>query len=241
MVKYENKNYSNEKHEKKLDMITDINNDNKKIENPKPTKREIDGLSRKERRMQRNIDYSKTSKNNKKGFHKLNNDEVLEKFNFNFSRDAEWYKKTNDKIEEIKDDLDKKFYSPEKKKEKIEFIRKLKDKLKDYRDAINFAEKYKKVKFVERRKLERMLTKANKEIKSMEEEIKKEIESDPNKNILDMKIQLNDNIMKRDKIVQNINYVKVFNFLFLKIKKNFFILNLVFPKILQIFIFVSQK
>lgn len=177
-------------------------------QNPNP-KRNIDGLSRKERRSKRNTDYAKKTKKNKKGFHKLNNDEVLEKFNFNFSRDAEWYKKTNDKINEVKDDLDAKFYTPEKKKEKIEFIRKLKDKLKDYRDAINFAEKYKKVRFVERRKLERMLTKANKEIEAMEQNIKKEIEADPDKNVLELKIKCNDAKMNRDKIIKDINYVKV--------------------------------
>jgi len=243
MVKHDNKIfnnnnfYKNDKH--KIDnnnTNNDTNNninissqsetkpDQKQGQNPNP-KRLIDGLSRKERRSKRNTDYgngNKPQKNNKKGFHKLNNDEVLEKFNFNFSRDAEWYKKTNDKISEVKEELDNKFYTPEKKKGKIDFIRKLKDKLKDYRDAINFSEKYKKVKFVERRKLERMLTKVKKEIYAFELSIKKELDADPNKNILELKIQCNDAKIKRDKIIADINYVKViiifFPFLMLNCK-----------------------
>ena len=188
-------------------------------QNPNP-KRLIDGLSRKERRSKRNSDYgNKTNNKNKKGFHKLTNDEVLEKFNFNFSRDAEWYKKTNDKINEVKDDLDSKFYTPDKKREKINFINKLRDKLKDYRDAINFAEKYKKVRFVERRKLERMLTKVNKEIEAMELNIKKEVEEDPNKIVLDLKIICNDAKMKRDKTIKDISYVKVNKIIFLSYLK----------------------
>lgn len=217
MVKHENnfttKNNDNHNNNSGDDTFAENKPITKPGQNPNP-KRNIDGLSRKERRSKRNTDYGKpTKKNNKKGFHKLNNDEVLEKFNFNFSRDAEWYKKTNDKINEVKDDLDAKFYSPEKRKDKIDFIRKLKDKLKDYRDAVNFAEKYKKVRFVERRKLERMLTKSNKEILAFEENLGKELKADPNKNILELKIQCNDAKMKRDKIIADIHYVKV-NFYF---------------------------
>lgn len=166
-------------------------------------------LSRKDRRRERNLNFNKTSKNNHKSFHKQTNEEILEKYNFNFSRGAEWYKKTDNKINEVKDELDKKFYTPEKKAEKINFIRKLKDKLKDYRDAINFAEKYKKVRFVERRKLERMLIKYNKEIQALENKIKQESDLNPNQNILSLKISLNDTIMKRDETIKNINYVKV--------------------------------
>lgn len=206
MVKHENK-FNNENNDK-----VNNNSENNQIikpgQNPNP-KRNIDGLSRKERRSKRNSDYGVKTNKAKKGFHKLNNDEILEKFNFNFSRDAEWYKKTNDKINEVKDDLDAKFYNPEKKKDKINFIRKLKDKLKDYRDAVNFAEKYKKVRFVERRKLERMLTKVNKEIEAMELNIKKEIEADPEKNTLDLKIKCNDAKMNKEKVIADINYVKV--------------------------------
>jgi len=210
MVKKDNQKIP-EKKDAEFNQDSKISNKHTQNLNPK---RNIDGLSRKERRSQRNVEYTKKIKNTKKGFHKLNNDEILEKFNFNFSRDAEWYKKTNDKINEVKEDLDAKFYNAEKKKEKIDFIRKLKDKLKDYRDAINFAEKYKKVRFVERRKLERMLTKSNKQISEIEKKIQKETEEDPNKNILDMKIAVYDAILNRDKIISDINYVKV---IFIKI------------------------
>ena len=183
-------------------------NEKKKNINDKNIKNESN-LTRTERRKERNTVYLNQNNPSKKNFHKLNNDQILEKFNFNFSRDAEWYKKTNDKINEVKDDLDKKFYSPQKKAEKIDFINKLKNKLKDYRDAINFAEKYKKVRFVERRKLERMFTKVNKEIIEKENLIKLELEKNPNINNIEMTIALNDLIVKKEKNVADINYVKV--------------------------------
>jgi hypothetical protein len=121
---------------------------------------------------------------------KLTTEDILENINYKFSRDAEWFKRTVEKINKTKDDLDKKFYSEEKKHQKIDFIRKLKSKLKDYKDAIKFEEKYKKIRFFERRKLERMLKKVNKEISTQVEE----------------NLELNS---KKDKIVSDINYVKV--------------------------------
>ena len=54
---------------------------------------------------------------------------------------------TLDKIEEVKQSLDAKFYTEEKKAQKIDFIRKLKAKIKDYKDAQQFAELYKKIRF----------------------------------------------------------------------------------------------
>jgi hypothetical protein len=128
---------------------------------------------------------------------KLTNEDILEKINYKFSRDAEWFKRTVEKINKTKDELDKKFYGEIKKKEKIDFIRKLQTKLKDYKDAVKFEERYKKVRFFERRKLERMLKKVNKEIS--EEEAKE------NKND-ELVTQLN---QKKEKIVSDINYVKV--------------------------------
>ena len=123
---------------------------------------------------------------------KLTNEDLLEKLNYKFSRDAEWFKRTVDNINKTKDELDKKMLGEEKKQQKIDFINKLKIKLKDYKDAINFEEKYKKIRFFERRKLERMLKKVDKELKDInDEEKKKEI------------------ILKKDKIVSDINYVKV--------------------------------
>jgi myosin heavy subunit len=146
----------------------------------------------------RNQTYHKDS-NNKKDFkkskyQKITNEDLLEKYNFDFSRNAEWFKNTIEKISQIKDDLDKKFYNEEKKAQKLDFMRKLKDKLKDYKDAIKYAEKYRKVRFFERRKLERMLTKVNKEIKNTDttdEQKLKELE------------------VKKDKVINDINYVKV--------------------------------
>jgi hypothetical protein len=214
MVK--NNNFSNNK-----DKDNNNNNNNNEIKNEneenintlEPKKqifqRDIDGLSRKERRKQRDINYTKKSQVKKNGFKKLNNDEILEKYNFNFSRDAEWYKKTNEKINEVKDDLNKKFYIPEKKKEKIDFINKLNNKLKDYRDALNYADKYKKVRFVERRKSERMLVKVKKEIIQIEENIKNELDKDPNMDVLNEKVKLNLANLNKEKIISDINYIKV--------------------------------
>ena len=86
---------------------------------------------------------------------------------YNFSRDAEWFKRTTQKLEETKEDLNKNFYNETKKKQKIDFIHKLKNKLKDYKDAIKFENRYKKVRFVERRKLERKLNHINKNMMKM--------------------------------------------------------------------------
>jgi hypothetical protein len=129
----------------------------------------------------------------KKYFPKITNESLLEKMNLEFSRDAEWFKRTNEKLQSVKDDLEKKFYSDEKKLEKLDFIRKLRNKLKDYKDAIKFTEKYKKIRFFERRKLERMLKKVGKEIKNNEGNTEK----------------VNELNTKKNEIVNNINYVKV--------------------------------
>ena len=112
---------------------------------------------------------------------------------YNFSRDAEWFKRTTQKLEETKEDLNKNFYNETKKKQKIDFIHKLKKKLKDYKDAIKFENRYKKVRFVERRKLERKLNHINKSIENeKDEEKKKELEKE------------------KQNIVDDINYVKFY-------------------------------
>lgn len=123
---------------------------------------------------------------------KITNEDILEKLNYKFSRDAEWFKRTVDTINKTKDELDKKMLGEEKKKHKIDFINKLNAKLKDYKDAIKFEERYKKVRFFERRKLERMLKKVDKEILVEKDEAKL--------------AELN---TRREKIVLDINYVKV--------------------------------
>lgn len=133
----------------------------------------------------------KNSNKNKK----LTNDMILQKFSFTFTRDAEWFKRTHEKIKEVKDDMDKKFYTPEKKAQKIDFIRKLQNKLKDYKDAMKFEQKYKGIRFFERRKLERMLKKVNKEI---EAQSKEDVE------------KLKELEEKKKKIVDDINYVKFY-------------------------------
>jgi hypothetical protein len=87
-----------------------------------------------------------------------------EKISLSFTRDAEWYKRTKEKIESVKTDLDRKFYTEEKRGQKIDFIHKMQKKIKDYKDALKFEEKYKKVRFFERRKLERKKERLQKEI-----------------------------------------------------------------------------
>lgn len=128
-----------------------------------------------------------------KKYSKITNESLLQSMNYDFSRDAEWFKRTNKKIDSIKDDLNKNFYNEEKKKQKIEFLHKLKNKIKDYTDAKKFEARYKKVRFVERRKLERKLIKVRKEI---------EIEKDNNK--------LNELKEKENNIIKDINYVKYY-------------------------------
>ena len=124
---------------------------------------------------------------------KITNESLLAKMKFDFSRDAEWFKRTNQKIQETKEELNKNFYDENKKKQKIDFIHKLKDKLKDYKDAIKFEARYKKVRFVERRKLERKLNHINKSIENEKDEEKlKELKKD------------------KEKIVDDINYVKYY-------------------------------
>ena len=124
---------------------------------------------------------------------KITNESLLEKMKFDFSRDAEWFKRTNQKIQETKDDLNKNFYDETKKKQKIDFIHKLKAKLKDYKDAIKFESRYKKVRFVERRKLERKLKHINKNIENEKDENKKK----------ELK-------KEKENIIDNINYVKYY-------------------------------
>ena len=124
---------------------------------------------------------------------KITNESLLAKMKFDFSRDAEWFKRTNQKIQETKDDLNKNFYDENKKKQKIDFIHRLQSKLKDYKDAVKFESRYKKVRFVERRKLERKLNHINKSIENEkdEEKIKKLKE-------------------EKDNIIEDINYVKYY-------------------------------
>ena len=133
--------------------------------------------------------YNKNDKNKKK----FSNQDILSANAFKSTRDAEWFKRTLDKIEQIKHELDMKFYSEEKRKGKIDFIRMLKNKVKDYRDAQKNAELYKSIRFFERRKLERMLTQINKKINDNTEEKDKE-----------------SLIKEKNRIVDDINYVKFF-------------------------------
>jgi len=140
-----------------------------------------------------NANYIKKKKKNKyKKSQKLTTDIILQKLSFKFTRDAEWFKRTYEMVGKVKQDLDKKFYTADQKAGKIDFIRKLQNKLKDYKDAIQNEEKYRGIRFVERRKLERMLKKVNKEIENKSENIDeiKEIE------------------IRKDKILENLNYVK---------------------------------
>ena len=124
---------------------------------------------------------------------KITNESLLAKMKYDFSRDAEWFKRTNQKILETKEELNKNFYDETKKKQKIDFIHHLKDKLKDYKDAIKFESRYKKVRFFERRKLERKLKQINKNIENEKDEEKiKELKEE--------KQNINDNI----------NYVKYY-------------------------------
>jgi hypothetical protein len=129
---------------------------------------------------------------------KLTNEFILDKMNYTFSRDAEWFKKTMQKIESVKNELETKFYNEEKKAQKFDFLNKLKTKLKDYKDALQYAEKYKKIRFFERRKLERMLTKIIKEI------VKCQQNSENNEE------QIKELISKKEKIIKDINYVKFY-------------------------------
>lgn len=133
---------------------------------------------------------------------KMSTEELLSKYAFKATRDAEWLKRTMTKIDETKQDLDDKFLTEESRAKKIDFIRKLKTKVKDYKDALQNNELYKSIRFYERRKLERMLTKSNKKI----EEFKKVNETTKYEDSIEYK-----NLLKeKDEIVNNINYVKFF-------------------------------
>ncbi len=124
---------------------------------------------------------------------KITNESLLSKMQYNFSRDAEWFKRTTKKLEETKEDLNKNFYDENKKKQKLDFIHRLKSKLKDYKDAIKFESRYKKVRFIERRKLERKLNHINKSIENEKDE--------KNKNKLKK---------EKEEIIEDINYVKYY-------------------------------
>ena len=124
---------------------------------------------------------------------KVTNQTLLNKMKYDFSRDAEWFKRTFQKMIEVKEDLNKKFYNEEQKNQKLDFINKLKEKLKDYKNAIKFKDRYKKVRFVERRKLERKFS-----------QIKKKIENEKDEN---KKKEL---IEEKNKIENDINYVKYY-------------------------------
>ena len=124
---------------------------------------------------------------------KITNKSLLSKMQYDFSRDAEWFKRTTQKLEETKEDLNKNFYDENKKKQKLDFIHRLKTKLKDYKDAIKFESRYKKIRFIERRKLERKLNHINKSIEN-EKDLK-------NKEKLKK---------EKEEIIENINYVKYY-------------------------------
>ena len=124
---------------------------------------------------------------------KITNETLLSKMQYDFSRDAEWFKRTTQKLEETKEDLNKNFYNETKKKQKLDFIHKLKSKLKDYKDAIKFESRYKKIRFIERRKLERKLNHINKNIENEKDEKNKE------------KLK-----KEREEIIEDINYVKYY-------------------------------
>ena len=124
---------------------------------------------------------------------KITNETLLSKMQYDFSRDAEWFKRTTQKLEETKEDLNKNFYNETKKKQKLDFIHKLKSKLKDYKDAIKFESRYKKIRFIERRKLERKLNHINKNIENEKDEKNRE------------KLK-----KEREEIIEDINYVKYY-------------------------------
>ena len=124
---------------------------------------------------------------------KITNETLLSKMQYDFSRDAEWFKRTTQKLEETKEDLNKNFYNETKKKQKLDFIHKLKSKLKDYKDAIKLESRYKKIRFIERRKLERKLNHINKNIENEKDEKNKE------------KLK-----KEREEIIEDINYVKYY-------------------------------
>ena len=124
---------------------------------------------------------------------KITNETLLSKMQYDFSRDAEWFKRTTQKLEETKEDLNKNFYDENKKKQKLDFIHRLKSKLKDYKDAIKFESRYKKIRFIERRKLERKLNHINKNIENEKDEKNKE------------KLK-----KEKEEIIEDINYVKYY-------------------------------
>ena len=72
--------------------------------------------------MVKNFDAPKQNINNRKNKKdykpKITNESLLQKFNYVFTRDAEWFKKTCDTINKTKDDLDNKFYNVRKEKAK---------------------------------------------------------------------------------------------------------------------------
>ena len=135
--------------------------------------------------------YNKNNKSNHSK-NKLSSKQLLSELSYKSSRDAEWYKRTLSKIDEVKKELDSKFLSEEQRKKKLDFIRILKTKIKDYKDARNNTEIYKKVRFFERRKLERMLKQINTKIENNKD---KSCEGEM--------------LRRKEEIIDDINYVKV--------------------------------
>lgn len=123
---------------------------------------------------------------------KFTNREILAENSFKASRDSEWFKRTLEKLETAKNDLDQKFLSEEKRAQKLDFIHRLRTKLKDYKDALKNEQKYRKIRFFERKKLERELKR-----------VKKQAEEEPD---TEKKLQLTN---RKKELEDNITYVKV--------------------------------
>jgi len=143
---------------------------------------------------------------------KITNQDILSETAFKSTRDAEWFKRTISKIEEVKKELDDKFLTEEKKEGKKDFIRILQTKIKDYREAKQSFEIYKKIRFFERRKLERELKQINKKLLESEEKTQEE------KNNLET---------RKEEVEDKINYVKVSE----EISLEFFIFSIILPHI----------
>lgn len=105
---------------------------------------------------------------------KFTNREILAENSFKASRDSEWFKRTLEKLESAKNELDEKFLSEEKRAQKLDFIHRLRSKLKDYKDALKNEQKYKKIRFFERKKLERELKRVKKQAEEESDAQKKE-------------------------------------------------------------------
>lgn len=168
--------------------------DNKKSDNNLAKEQKHDDTQRGKKKTFRKFHETKESKFMSSKNKKVSNQDILDQNAFKSTRDAEWFKRTLEKIDEVKKELDAKFLSEDKRAGKLDFIRKLQIKIKDYKDAQKNAELYKKIRFFERRKLERQLTQINKQI-----EVNK---GDPDK--------VKELDMNKERIIDNINYVKHF-------------------------------